>query len=89
VLTGSFVVEYSFAWCILGARVLLKPINICYISNKILNLFHLFEILGVSYASIDHIYVLVKILLLLVCAFCIAYRAKLLYVIRVWVFLFT
>jgi len=50
-------------------------IYICYIANKMLKSFHLFEILGVSYASIDHLYVLVKIFLLLVCTFCIAYRA--------------
>jgi hypothetical protein len=76
VLTGSYMLEYSFSWCILGARVLLKPINICYTFNKILKLFYLSEILGVSYASIDHLYVLVKIFWLLVCTFCIAYTAE-------------
>ena len=75
-LTCSYMLEYSFAWCILGARVLLKPINICYISNKILKLFYLFVNLGVLYASIDHLYVLVKIFLLSVCTFYNAYRAE-------------
>ena len=75
-LTGSYVLDYLFAWCFLGARVLLKPINICYVCNKILKLFYFFEILSVSYASIDHLYVLVEIFSLLLCTFCIAYRAE-------------
>jgi hypothetical protein len=89
VLTVSYMLEWSFAWCSLGAWVLLQPIHISYISNKILELLYIFEILGVSYAGIDHLYVLVKIYWILVCTFAMHIDPQLRQVVRVWVFLFT